>query len=408
MYKTVRDIDLAGKTVLYRSPYDIGVKEENGKLVVKDDSRIAATIPTLNYLIEQNCKIVVLTWVKRPEGKVVEKLRTTPHAEKLSELLGREVKKADDCIGDSVQTAISDMQAGEILMLENTRFYSEEEEDDDTFAKELAKNGEIIVFDGFPQIHRVHASTTGLLRHLPGVIGLYFEKELLAIRNLLENPKKPFTLVIGGAKISDKVDAINNLIDLADNVLVGGGTANVFLKAQGKEMANSFIEDSFVDESRKEKKDWVRYAKEIITSHPGKIKLPVDVIGANDIDNPTELNHFEITESPNLIPEGWAALDIGPNTAEKFSNIIRDSNTIFWNGPMGLFENEKFSHGTLLVSKAIEFNKGMTVVGGGDTAEAAKAFSDLDSFSHVSLAGGASLEFLAGNKMPAWDILNKY
>src|SRR3989338_4194965 len=259
--KTLNSIDLEGKTILYRAPYDIGLKEVNGVLEVSDDLRIRGTLPTLEYLIEKNCKIVVLTYVKRPDGKVVEGLRTIPHAKKLAELLHKPVEYVPDCIGPVVEEKIKEMKGGEVLMLENVRFYPEEMSDEDEFAKKLCAGKDLIVFDGFPQAHRAHASTTGILRHLPGVAGMYLEKEVNMLSNLLENPARPFTVIIGGAKISDKVDSVNNLLKVADQVLVGGAVANVFMKAQGHELGSSFIEDVFVDEKRREKKDWVVYAK---------------------------------------------------------------------------------------------------------------------------------------------------
>src|SRR3989344_4625678 len=248
--KTLESVDLKGKTILYRAPYDIDVKEVNGVLELVDDMRIKTTLPTLQDLLKENCKIVILTYVGRPDGKVVEKLRTTPHAKRLSELLNHPVAKVDHCIGPEVEEKISKMQPGDILMLENVRFHSEEMIDDDAFAKKLASGKDIIVFDGFPQAHREHASTTGIERHLPAVAGLYLQQEVEMLTNLLVNPERPFTVIIGGAKISDKVDAVNNLLEIADKVLVGGAVANVFLKAAGREMGASFLEDVFVDEKR--------------------------------------------------------------------------------------------------------------------------------------------------------------
>lgn len=406
--KTLKDIDISGKTVLYRSPYDIGVKEtEDGSYVLSSGSRIFATEETLKYLVKQGCKVAILTYVKRPGGKVVEKLRTTPHAEVLSKYLVQEVLKADDCVGEEVREQIDEMGPGEIIMLENTRFHPEEDEDDDAFAKELAMNGEVVVFDGFPQAHRIHASTTGILRHLPGVAGLYMEKEIEALTALKENPAKPFTLVIGGAKVSDKVDAVNNLIEATDHILIGGGTANVFLKAKGKEMGASFMEDVFVDKKRREKRDWVEYAAEIMKANPDKITIPVDLLIADDKDNPENAKIVDVTENEELVPEGWMALDIGPKTEELYARIIAESNTVFWNGPMGIFENELCSSGTQAVARAMAANKGTTVISGGDTEAAVKKLADISKITHVSLAGGATLEFLAGKKLPVLEMLEK-
>lgn len=406
--KTLKDIDVDSKTVLYRSPYDIGVTEkEDGELVIKDDSRIQATLPTLEYLIRKRCKIVILTWVKRPGGKVVEELRTDPHALALSKLLDQEVNKIDDCIGQEVDEFIQNMAPGEILMLENTRFYPEEDSADEEFAKKLVKGKDLIVFDGFPQSHRVHASTTEILKFLPSVAGFYFEKEYNALKNLLEEPNRPFTLIIGGAKVSDKVGAINNLIDRVDHVLVGGGPANVFLKAMDKEMANSYIEDVFVDKAKGEKKDWVEFAKEILEKGREKIHTPVDLTVADSIDDPEKCGEVSLGEGLDFVPEGFMALDIGTKTSEIFEKIILDSKTIFWNGPPGMFEKEQFSKGTIFMCKAMENTAGTTLIAGGDTIEAAKKYCDTEKITHLSLAGGATLELLSGKRLPVLDYLEK-
>jgi phosphoglycerate kinase len=393
--KTLESADLKGKTILYRAPYDIDVVEEKGVLVPGDDMRIRATVPTLQYLLKENCKIVILTYVGRPDGKVVEKLRTNPHAKRLSELLNHSVEKVDDCIGPIVEEKISKMKAGDILMLENVRFYSEEMNDGDQFAKKLCIHKDIIVFDGFPQAHRIHASTTGIERHLPSVAGLYLQQEVEMLSNLLESPKRPFTVIIGGAKISDKVDAVNNLLEIADKVLVGGAFSNVFLKAHGAELGSSFLEDVFVDEKKREKKDWVVYAQEILGKYKGKIICPEDIM----ISDGNSISTIEI--SKESVPEKWMALDIGPNTQKNYSNIIKKSATIFLAGPMGKFEDQRFAVGSSMILEAMKESKETTIIAGGDTIEVARKYSNLDDYSHISLAGGATLEFLAGKKLPA-------
>ena len=393
--RTLKDVDVRDKTILYRAPYDIGVEEVDGKLVVKDDLRIKGTLPTLRYLIEQNCKIVILTYVKRPDGQVVEKLRTTPHAKRLSELLGKPVDKADDCVGEKVEAKIAQMKPGELLMLENVRFYKEENEDDDEFAKQLAHGKDLIVFDGFPQAMRIHASTTGIERHLPAVAGLYLEGEINMLGTLLENPSRPFTVIIGGAKISDKVDAVNNLLPLADKVLVGGAVANVFLKALGLELGKSFVEDVFVDSKRREKRDWVEYAKEILEKYKDKIVYPKDSVISDGTDSKT------IRLFSEEVPRDWSALDIGPATVEYFGDIIKTSGTVFLAGPMGKFEEDKFGEGSRGIIAAFKETKGNTIIAGGDTIAMAQKYGDLRDFSHVSLAGGATLDFLAGKELPA-------
>lgn len=396
--KTFNSIDLKGKTVLYRAPYDIDVEERNGILELTDDMRIRATLPTFEYLLKENCKIIVLTYVGRPDGKVVEKLRTNPHAKKLSELLNHPVEKIDDCIGQLVDEKIASMQLGEILMLENVRFYNEEMIDDDEFAKKLCVGKDLVVFDGFPQAHRIHASTTGIERHLPSVAGIYLEHEVEMLSHLLENPKHPFTVIIGGAKISDKVDAVNNLLNVADIFLVGGAVANIFLKAQGRAVGSSFVEDVFVDKVKYEKKDPVENAREILKraeSLGKRIITPRDVIVSDGVS----VNIVDVKR--NEIPAGWMALDIGPRAGKDFSLIIDQSKTVFLAGPVGKFEDIKFAQGSKIIFKAMKNLDGDTIIAGGDTIDCARRYSNLKDYSHVSLAGGATLEFLAGKELPA-------
>lgn len=400
--RNLKETDIAGKTILYRAPYDIPVVEKNGALEVSDDLRIQATLPTLEYLLKENCKIVILFYVGRPDGKVVEKLRTNPHAKKLSELLEKPVEKVDDCIGAIVDEKITKMKPQDILMLENVRFYPEEMVDDDAFAKKLCKGKDLIVFDGFPQAHRMHASTTGIERHLPSVAGFYLEKEVEMLSEILENPKKPFTVIIGGAKISDKVDAIHNLLNIADTVLVGGAVANVFLKAEGRELGSSFVEDVFVDKVKREKKDWVKDAKSILSQAETlgkKVICPRDVV----ISNGNETKIIDIGKVG--VPSGWMALDIGPETTKLFSQIILQSKTVFINGPMGKFEDAKSREGSISVIQAMKKVVGETVIAGGDTIDLVRKYGKLENYTHVSLAGGATLEFLAGKDLPALKAL---
>lgn len=404
--KTLQDINLFGKTILYRAPYDIEPEKVNNVLELADDSRIKATLPTIQYLLKENCRIVVLTYVGRPDGIVSEELRTKLHAEKLSELLNHPVSTANDCIGPEVKEQISRMNEGDILMLENARFHKEEMVDDDAFAKLLCEGKDVIVFDGFPQAHRMHSSTTGILRHLPAVAGFYFEQEVNMLSNLLDSPKHPFTVIIGGAKISDKIGAVFNLMHTADTILIGGAVSNVFLKAEGKDMGNSFIEDVFVDKIKREKKDWVSYANDILTQAQfldRKIIFPVDL----EISNGNEIKTVNIIKEN--VPSGWAAYDIGPGTRENFSKIISQSKTVFVNGPMGKFEDESFSAGSKAVFSAIRDLKNNpeceTTIAGGDTIEIARRYGSLEDYSHVSLAGGATLEFLAGKGLPALKAL---
>jgi phosphoglycerate kinase len=406
--KLLKDAQIEGKTILYKSPYDIGVKkDEQGNYVVKDTARIEATLPTLKYLLEKNCKVVIHTWVKRPDGKVVEELRTTPHATALSELIGQPVLKANDCVGEEVRKMIKNMKPKELLMLENTRFHPEEMIDDTDFAKELAKNGDFIVFDGFPQAHRIHASTTGVLKHLPSCVGLYFQKEFESLTNLVKNPQKPFVTIIGGAKVSDKIDAIFNLGKSADKILTGGVVANVFLKALGKEMGDSYMEDVFVDKVKKEEKDWVEYAKEILSKYPNYVITPLDLIVADSIEDPKETKLVNVTNSAELVPPGWAALDIGPKTQELYKKIISAAKTVYWNGPLGMFEDARFAEGSMVIANAIEPLDADTTAGGGDTIEVIRKYSDPTKYDHISLAGGAGLEILSGKELPTISYLSE-
>ena len=391
--KTLNSVHLKNKTILYRAPYDIDVKEENGVLELTDDMRIKATLPTLQYLLKENCKIVILTYVGRPDGVIVEKLRTNPHAKRLSKLLNHPVDKIDDCVGPLVDEKIYNMHSGDILMLENVRFHKEEIIDDDEFAKKLCTGKDLIVFDGFPQAMRIHASTTGIERHLPAVAGFYLMHEVKMLSNLLENPARPLTVIIGGAKISDKVNAVNNLLKIADTVLVGGAVANVFLKAQGKVLGDSFIEDVFVDEKKREKKDWVIYAKEILEKYKDKIVCPEDLL----ISDGVSIRVITAEE----IPIGWAAFDIGPKTQRRFSGFIEKSKTVFLAGPMGKFEDERFSEGSKAILTAMKKINGQTIIAGGDTISMARQYGNLENYSHISLAAGATLEFLAGKTLPA-------
>ncbi|MBY0376855.1 phosphoglycerate kinase, partial [Patescibacteria group bacterium] len=308
------------------------------------------------------------------------------------------VLKLDDCIGPRVSKAISEMVPQDIIMLENVRFHKEEMVDDDAFSKELCAGKDFIVFDGFPQAHRKHASTTGIERHLPVVAGMYLEKEVSTLSRLLEGPQHPFTVIIGGAKISDKVDAINNLIHMVDTILVGGAVANVFLRAQGHDLGSSFVEDVFVDKAKKEKKDWVAYAKEILAlaeSLGKKIIIPTDLV----ISNNDKTKIININEES--IPEGFMALDIGIETIKNFSDIIFKSKTVFINGPMGKFEDEKYSQGSKAILEAMRQVSGETIIAGGDTIDVTRRYAKLDYYTHISLAGGATLEFLAGKQLPA-------
>lgn len=399
--KTLRDADLENKLVLYRAPYDIEPELVSGELTLKDLSRIEATLPTLLYLLQKNCRIAILTWVGRPDGKVVESLRTSLHAEALSKLLNRPVNHLSDCVGPSVTSALSSLQQGSLLMLENVRFHPSEEPDDDSFATELASGYDLCVFDAFPQSHRIHASTTGLERHLDSFAGLYLESEYTHLSSLINSPAHPFTVIIGGAKISDKVEAVKNLMNLADNFLIGGAIANIFLKARGFNMGASYIEEVSVQENHQ---DWVSFAKELLATHPDKIHLPIDLVITDNLKNPKE---SQTISTANAIPDTWAAVDIGPETVKHFATFIASSQTIFWNGPLGLVSNNSFVTGSKEVLLAIAGTQATKIIAGGDTIPLVNEYSTPENFTYLSLAGGATLEFLSGHPLPALQPLLK-
>jgi phosphoglycerate kinase len=397
--KTLKTSDIQGKTILYRSPYDIGVKETPQGYVLKDDSRIKATIPTLKYLLEQNCKIVILTWVKRPNGKIVEKLRTNPHAQRLQKLLNHPVAKVDGCVEDFVKEHIAKMQSKDIVMLENVRFYPEEKDSDQAFSKKLTDGCDFIVYDGFPQAHRTHSSTTGILEYLPSCVGLYFEKEFNALSELIQQPKNPFTIIIGGAKISDKVAAIENLYSKVDAILVGGAPCSYFLAAQGKKMGGSCVKEVVVD-TEKYGADWTEFAKALLKRPAQKILTPIDVVVADSLENPEEIKTVDLVELKKPLEEKWCVLDVGPRTTQLFSDVASDSGTVFWNGPVGLFEEKPFLHGSLKLLETVQQSKAYSVIAGGDTVDLLKTHGDETAINHVSLAGGATLDFLSGKEFP--------
>ncbi|PIR42453.1 hypothetical protein CO058_02630 [candidate division WWE3 bacterium CG_4_9_14_0_2_um_filter_35_11] len=352
--KAINSADLQNKTILYRSPYDIDIEFINGSYVVKDTSRIEATIPTLKYLLEKNCKIVILTWVGRPNG-IDKSLSTKPHAKALSDLLGVAIEHVSDCIGEKVESKISQMNPKDILMLENTRFYKEDSENSKEFAKQLTKGSDLIVFDAFPQSHRESASVTGIMDFLPTYAGFYLESEVNGLEKLLDNVQRPYTIVFGGAKISEKVDEIESLAKISDMILIGGNVNSARQELEG--------------------------LKHLIDST--KIIIP----------------------SKSEMIDG---LDINKEIAQRYVDIIERSKTVFWAGPLGKYEEEKYSNGTKMIVQEIckiKANGGFSVVAGGDTVAALDKFGSKSSVSYISLAGGATLEFLAGKKLPAIEKL---
>jgi phosphoglycerate kinase len=388
--KSVRDIDVKGKRVFVR--VDFNVPFENGSIT--DDTRIRETLPTIRYLIEHGAKVILASHLGRPKGQVNEELRLTPAATRLSELLGKPVIKVDEAIGDKVKAEVSKLNEGDVLLLENMRFYPGEEKNDPELAKELASLADVYVNDAFGAAHRAHSSTEGIAHHLPAVSGLLMEKELDVLGKALNHPERPFTAIIGGAKVKDKIDVIENLLSLADNILIGGGLAYTFLKAQGHEIGKSLVDNEKLDLAlgfiEKAKKKGVNFL------------LPVDIVVADafSADANTEVVGVD------AIPADWEGLDIGPKTGELYADVIKKSKLVVWNGPMGVFEIEPFSHGTRAVGQACAETSGYTVIGGGDSAAAAEKFNLADKMDHISTGGGASLEFMEGKALPGVVALN--
>ena len=403
--KTLRDINLKGKRVIHHCDFNIRLKKDSeNRIVPMSDVRIKAYFPSIFYLLEQKCKIIFISHLERPGGKMVKGLSLAPVARRLSELINREVKHLPELVGPKVRNFISQMKPGEMVMLENTRFYPGEEEDDDRLAKEMARNGEIKVMDSFGLSHRVHASTTGIPRHIPAVVGMYMEGEMETFDRLKRSPKRPLVLIVGGTKTYDKIKAIRNLIKKADYVLTGGAVASNFLKAKGVEVENSFLEESFVDKAKKTKIDPVEEARKLMKKYPKKILVPDDYMAADEIVKPKKRRKVDLKKGEKLA-KGWVFLDIGPRTIEKYKRIIKKAQTVFWDGPMGKYEDARFREGTLEVAEAMAENGKTTILAGGDTAALAENSGLIFRYSHVSIAGGATLQYLADRPMPGIDVL---
>ncbi|MFC9712265.1 phosphoglycerate kinase [Paenibacillus sp. NPDC056933] len=388
--KSVRDIELTGKRAFVR--VDFNVPLEDGKIT--DDKRIRATLPTINFLIEKGAKIILASHMGRPKGEVVESMRLTPAAERLSELLGKKVVKADDCIGDAVKAQIAELNNGDVMLLENVRFHAGEEKNDPELAKQFAELADVFVNDAFGAAHRAHASTEGIAHLLPAVSGLLMEKELEVLGKAISNPERPFTAIIGGSKVKDKIDVIDNLLNIADNVIIGGGLSYTFMKAQGYEVGQSLLDESKLDVAL----GFIEKAKKL-----GKnFYLPVDIVISDDFSANANTKIVEVGD----IPADWEGIDIGPKTREIYADVIKNSKLVVWNGPMGVFEIEPFSHGTRAVAEACATTDAYTVIGGGDSAAAAEKFKLADKMDHISTGGGASLEFMEGKVLPGVVALN--
>ncbi len=390
--KTVRDIDVTGKKVLVRCDFNVPLDKETGKIT--DNRRIRAAIPTIEYLIDHNAKVILCSHLGRPKGEFNLKYSLKPVAEELSKLLGKEVKLAKDVIGEDAEKLTSEIKEGEVVLLENVRFHKEEEENDPEFAKKLASFAEIYVNDAFGTAHRAHASTAGVADYLPAVSGFLIEKELEFLGNALDNPERPFVAILGGAKVSDKIGVIENLLDKVDTLIIGGGMAYTFYKAQGHSIGTSICEEDKIDLAN----DILNKAKEKNV----EILLPIDNHVSAEYSNEAEDKYIDGVE----IPEGFMGLDIGPKTIELFKNAIKNAKTVVWNGPLGVTEFSKFEEGTKAIAEALAETEAVTVIGGGDSAAAVEKFGLADKMTHISTGGGASLEFLEGKVLPGIACLN--
>lgn len=379
--KTIRDIDLKGKKVLVRVDFNVPIKDG----IVSDDTRIRAALPTIQYLLDQGAAVILCSHLGRPKEGPDPQFSMKPTAEHLSKLIGKPVAFAEDCIGPIAEQAAAQLKPGDILVLENTRFHKGETKNDPEMAKQLAALADVYVNDAFGSAHRAHASTEGVARHLPAVAGFLMEKEIQYLGQAIANPQKPFVAILGGAKISDKIGVIRNLLNKADQVLIGGGMANTFFKAQGYPVGDSLVEDEALE-----------VAKELLAEGSTKLRLPVDVVIADKFEDTAQKK----TMSMGPVPDGWRIMDIGPETVETFRKVILPAGTIVWNGPMGVFEFPNFATGTFEIAKAVAECKGTTIVGGGDSVSAVKKSGVADQITHISTGGGASLEMLEGLVLP--------
>lgn len=387
--KTVRDVDVRGKRVLVRVDFNVP-QDEAGK--VTDDTRIRAALPTIEYLRQNGARVILTSHLGRPKGQVVEKLRLDPVAERLSELLGQPVRKLDEAIGPVVREAVTAMRPGDILLLENLRFYPEEEANDPTFARQLASLADVFVNDAFGTAHRAHASTEGVAHNLPAVAGLLMAKEVDFLGRALQRPERPFVAILGGAKVSDKISVIESLLPKVDRLLIGGGMANTFLLAMGHEVGDSLVEQDKLD-----------VARGLLARGGDKIMLPVDVAIADAFSAEANLQIVAIDQ----VPAGWSILDIGPETVRRYGQALQGARTVVWNGPMGVFELEPFAAGTMAMAHAVADLPGATtIVGGGDSVAAVEAAGVADRITHISTGGGASLEFLEGKVLPGVAVLH--
>ncbi|MBR3163465.1 MAG: phosphoglycerate kinase [Clostridia bacterium] len=388
--KTVRDIDLQGKKVLLRCDLNVPLDENQN---ITDNTRIVAAISTIKYLLDNNCKIIITSHLGRPKGEFKPEFSLAPVAKELSKLLGINVKMAKDVIGESAKELKENLKEGEILLLENVRFHREETDNDPEFSKKLAEGCDVFVNDAFGSAHRAHASTTGVASFLPAVAGFLMEKEIDFLKNAIDNPKRPFMAIIGGAKVSDKIGVIESLLDKVDKLFIGGGMSYTFFKAQGYEIGQSICEP--------DKCDLALETMEKAKAKGVKLFLPVDVKIGKEYGPDTETQIVDFDK----MPSDWEGMDIGPKTIEIYSQELKDAKTVIWNGPVGVFEFDRFAIGTNSIAKAISELDATTIIGGGDSAAATVKCGLADKMTHISTGGGASLELLEGRKLPGLEAL---
>jgi len=388
--KTMKDIDVKGQRVFVRVDFNVPMADG----AITDETRIRAAIPTIEYLVEQGAKVILASHLGRPKGEVKEDMRLTAVGIRLAELMGKPVTKLDESIGQAVEEAVANMQDGDILLLENVRFHAGEEKNDPTLAQQFAQLADIYVNDAFGAAHRAHASTEGIAKHIPAVSGFLMQKELDVLGKALSNPEHPFTAIIGGAKVKDKIGVIESLLEKVDHLIIGGGLSFTFIKAQGHDIGKSLLEE-----------DKIELAKSFIEKAKAKgvqLHMPVDAVVANEFSQDAETQIVDV----DAIPADWMGLDIGPKTAANYAEVIKKSKLIIWNGPMGVFEMDKFANGTKTVADAMATTAGYTVIGGGDSAAAVEKFEVADKMDHISTGGGASLELMEGKELPGIVALN--
>lgn len=379
--QTIKDVNVKGKKVLVRVDFNVPIKDGE----VTDDTRIQAALPTINALLDGGAAVILCSHLGRPKDEPDPAFSMKPVAEYLGKVMGKKVAFAEDCIGPVAEAAAKALQPGDVLVLENTRFHKAEKKNDMGMAEQLASLADLYVNDAFGSAHRAHASTEGVTHFLPAVAGLLMEKEIQYLGQAIAEPKRPFVTILGGAKISDKIGVINNLLTIADQILIGGGMANTFFKAQGYPVGDSLVEEEALET-----------ASELLAKGGSKLRLPVDVVIADAFDNDAQTKVIPM----GPVPEGWRILDIGPETVAHYSKVVGQAGTVVWNGPMGVFEMPAFAKGTFEVAKAIADSKAVSIIGGGDSASAINKSGLADKITHISTGGGASLEMLEGKVLP--------